>query len=78
MLPTLHPAAGGQGADPFVVDSMLRARGDYRPHAQFGVDLAVPWTAGTKETPSWEIVGGRFAARAPAGAAWEGRAPTAE
>jgi hypothetical protein len=29
------------GADPFVVDAMLRARGDYRPHAAFGVDLAV-------------------------------------
>jgi hypothetical protein len=65
---------------------MLRARGDYRPHAAFGVDLAVrlytrvapctarsalttrtltsasasaqvPWSAGTQETPSWEVVG---------------------
>ena len=29
------------GADPQVVDAMLRKRGDYRPHARFGVDLAV-------------------------------------
>ena len=30
-----------KGADPFVIDAMLRKRGDYRPHQQFGVDLAV-------------------------------------
>ena len=29
-----------KGADPFVIDAMLRKRGDYRPHQQFGVDLA--------------------------------------
>jgi hypothetical protein len=81
-----------KGADPFVVDAMLRKRGDYRPHQQFGVDLAVrpclfnalegvvsqrfapflvsscaafsallcaqvPWSAGSQETPSWDIVG---------------------
>jgi hypothetical protein len=76
-----------KGEDPFVIDAMLRKRGDYRPHQQFGVDLAVraprclrsvwlvamrvgcasncvflnllqvPWSAGTQETPSWEVVG---------------------
>ena len=30
-----------KGEDPFVVDALLRKRGDYRPHAHFGVDLAV-------------------------------------
>jgi hypothetical protein len=30
-----------QGEDPVVVDALLRKRGDYRPHAQFGVNLAV-------------------------------------
>ena len=29
-----------KGEDPFVVDALLRKRGDYRPHTQFGVDLA--------------------------------------
>ena len=29
-----------KGEDPFVIDAMLRKRGDYRPHQQFGVDLA--------------------------------------
>lgn len=29
-----------KGEDPFVVDALLRKRGDYRPHTQFGVNLA--------------------------------------
>lgn len=49
-----------KGADPFVIDSMLRARGDYRPHQEFGIDLAVPWSAGTQEKPSWEVVGAKY------------------
>lgn len=30
-----------RGADPGQVEAMLRRRGDYRPHAQFGLDLNV-------------------------------------
>ncbi len=30
-----------KGEDPFKIDALLRKRGDYRPHAAFGVDLAV-------------------------------------
>jgi|Laugresbdmm110sd_1035091.scaffolds.fasta_scaffold78429_1 hypothetical protein len=46
-----------KGEDPLVVEAMLRKRGDYRPHAAFGVDLAVPWSAGGSEEPSWEVQG---------------------
>lgn len=49
-----------KGADPFVIDSMLRARGDYRPHQEFGINLNVPWSAGTQEKPSWEVVGAKY------------------
>lgn len=45
------------GADPGAVEALLRKRGDFRPHAAFGVDLAVPWSAGKAELPSWEVVG---------------------
>ena len=38
-----------KGEDPFVIDAMLRKRGDYRPHQQFGVDLAARAPAGACE-----------------------------
>lgn len=44
-----------RGADPDQIEAMLRKRGDYRPHPKFGIDLAVPWTAGSKEAPSWDV-----------------------
>jgi len=34
------------------VERILRARGDYRPHPEFGVNLHVPWSAGSQEAPS--------------------------
>eukprot|EP00740_Mantoniella_antarctica_P000496 CAMPEP_0181395228 /NCGR_PEP_ID=MMETSP1106-20121128/28224_1 /TAXON_ID=81844 /ORGANISM="Mantoniella antarctica, Strain SL-175" /LENGTH=360 /DNA_ID=CAMNT_0023516827 /DNA_START=115 /DNA_END=1197 /DNA_ORIENTATION=- len=46
------------GRDPFEIEAMLRARGDYRPHGNFGVDLAVPWTAGEKHDPSFDVQNG--------------------
>mmetsp|Transcript_9162 Transcript_9162/g.15727 ORF Transcript_9162/g.15727 Transcript_9162/m.15727 type:complete len:353 (-) Transcript_9162:58-1116(-) len=36
------------------VEGLLRARGDYRPHLEFGINLHVPWTAGSKSSPSWD------------------------
>jgi len=40
------------------MEAMLRMRGDYRPHGNFGVDLAVPWSAGEKHDPSFDVGGG--------------------
>lgn len=36
------------GMDPFEIEAMLRARGEYRPHVNFGVDVRVPWEAGER------------------------------
>eukprot|EP00240_Pyramimonas_obovata_P013287 CAMPEP_0118939304 /NCGR_PEP_ID=MMETSP1169-20130426/28556_1 /TAXON_ID=36882 /ORGANISM="Pyramimonas obovata, Strain CCMP722" /LENGTH=232 /DNA_ID=CAMNT_0006883547 /DNA_START=81 /DNA_END=776 /DNA_ORIENTATION=+ len=36
------------------VEGLLRARGEYRPHSEFGINLHIPWTAGTKSAPSWD------------------------
>jgi len=44
-----------KGADPFVVDAMLRKRGDYRPHQQFGVDLAVRGREGLRGHASGRV-----------------------
>jgi hypothetical protein len=44
-----------RGAHPDEIEAMLRARGDYRPHAQFGIDLTVPWHAGAHHEPSWSL-----------------------
>ena len=41
------------GTDPFEIEAVMRARGEYRPNAQFGVDVNVPWTAGSKPDPSF-------------------------
>lgn len=35
------------------MEHLLRARGEYRPHPEFGVNLHVPWSAGTQEEASW-------------------------
>ena len=44
-----------KGADPYAVEALLRKRGDYRPHQDFGVNLSIPWNAGSKEEPSWDV-----------------------
>ena len=44
------------GGDPFEIEAMLRARGEYRPHANFGIDVYVPWEAG--ERPEADFDGG--------------------
>jgi len=46
----LQMALGGR--DPFEIEAVLRARGDYRPDARFGVDVHVPWSAGTRHDPT--------------------------
>ena len=46
------------GRDPFEIEAMLRARGDYRPHSNFGVDLNVPWSAGEKHDPTYDVPSG--------------------
>jgi len=43
------------GADPFEIDAMLRTRGEYRPHVNFGVDVRVPWQAGEKPEASFHV-----------------------
>jgi tetratricopeptide (TPR) repeat protein len=45
------------GRDPFEIEAMLRARGDYRPAHNFGVDVNVPWTAGKAHDPSFDVGG---------------------
>jgi hypothetical protein len=47
-----------KGADPYQLEILLKKRGDYRPHAEFGINLSIPWTAGTKEAPSYHVHGG--------------------
>lgn len=49
----LKMALGGK--DPFEIEAVLRARGDYRPNERFGVDVNVPWSAGTKHDPSFDV-----------------------
>tara|TARA_B100000524_G_scaffold334520_2_gene223139 strand:+ start:167 stop:1144 length:978 start_codon:yes stop_codon:yes gene_type:complete len=44
-----------KGADPYQVELLLKRRGDYRPHQEFGVNLSIPWSAGTKDDPSWDV-----------------------
>eukprot|EP00746_Dinoflagellata_sp_MGD_P030363 gnl/MRDRNA2_/MRDRNA2_17199_c0_seq1.p1 gnl/MRDRNA2_/MRDRNA2_17199_c0~~gnl/MRDRNA2_/MRDRNA2_17199_c0_seq1.p1 ORF type:complete len:302 (-),score=58.17 gnl/MRDRNA2_/MRDRNA2_17199_c0_seq1:135-1040(-) len=43
-----------RGKDPDEVEAILRARGEYRPHKEFGINVHIPWTAGSREKPSWE------------------------
>lgn len=42
------------GADPFEIEAMLRARGEYRPHVNFGVDVHVPWEAGERPEATFD------------------------
>jgi len=44
-----------KGADPYQIEILLKKRGDYRPHAEFGINLSIPWNAGTKEAPSYHV-----------------------
>ena len=34
---------------PDQVEMLLKKRGDYRPHQDFGVNLSIPWNAGSRE-----------------------------
>ena len=43
------------GRDPFEIEAVLRARGDYRPNARFGVDVNVPWSAGERHDPTFDV-----------------------
>ena len=47
-----------KGADPYQIELLLKKRGDYRPHAEFGINLSIPWNAGTKEAPSYHVHSG--------------------
>jgi len=44
-----------KGADPYQIEILMRKRGDYRPHQEFGINLSIPWTAGTKENPTYDV-----------------------
>lgn len=46
------------GEDPYNVELLMRRRGEYRPHQDFGVNLSIPWAAGTQEDASWEVANG--------------------
>jgi len=47
-----------KGADPYQIEMLLKKRGDYRPHAEFGINLSIPWSAGTKEDPNYHVHSG--------------------
>ena len=47
-----------KGADPYQIEHLLKKRGDYRPHQDFGVNLSIPWSAGTKEDPNYHVHSG--------------------
>ena len=44
-----------KGADPYQIEMLLKKRGDYRPHAEFGVNLSIPWSAGSREDPNYHV-----------------------
>ena len=44
-----------KGADPYQIEMLLKKRGDYRPHQDFGINLSIPWSAGTKEDPNYHV-----------------------
>ena len=46
------------GEDPYNVEELLRKRGEYRPHRDFGVNLSIPWNAGYADDPSFEVGAG--------------------
>jgi len=43
------------GCDPMEIEATLRARGEFRPHAAFGVDVHVPWCAGERAEASYDV-----------------------
>mmetsp|Transcript_7214 Transcript_7214/g.27158 ORF Transcript_7214/g.27158 Transcript_7214/m.27158 type:complete len:374 (-) Transcript_7214:57-1178(-) len=43
------------GVDPYEVENVMRMRGEWRPAPTFGVDVNVPWSAGTKSDPSFNV-----------------------
>lgn len=43
------------GCDPMEIEATLRARGEFRPHAAFGVDVHVPWCAGGRAEASYDV-----------------------
>ena len=45
-----------KGADPEEIERLMRARGEYRPHRNFGIDYNVRWESGEKPDPA----GGMF------------------
>ncbi len=47
-----------KGADPYQIEMLLKKRGDYRPHAEFGINLSIPWSAGSKEDPNYHVHSG--------------------
>jgi len=47
-----------KGEDPMKIEIMMQKRGEYRPHQEFGINLAVPWSAGTKSDPSYDVSAG--------------------
>lgn len=47
-----------KGEDPMKIEIMMQKRGEYRPHQEFGINLAVPWSAGTKSDPSYDVSSG--------------------
>ena len=46
------------GEDPYNVEELLRKRGEYRPHKDFGVNLSIPWNAGSQDDPSYDVGAG--------------------
>ena len=46
------------GADPDKVEQLLRRRGEYRPHRDFGINLSIPWNAGYADDPSYDVSSG--------------------
>jgi hypothetical protein len=46
------------GEDPYRVEELLRKRGEFRPHKDFGVNLSIPWNAGGAEDPSYDVAAG--------------------
>ena len=40
-----------KGADPEEIERLMRARGEYRPHRNFGIDYNVRWESGEKPDP---------------------------
>ena len=46
------------GEDPYNVEILLKKRGEYRPHRDFGVNLSIPWNAGHADDPSYDVGAG--------------------